>query len=68
MNEFTPEVMAFCPRLGPTISSCMIRAGAGNLPDCKTFTRSLASLMVKFPVMDERPPLISFCTVGKEYT
>ena len=48
------------------MASSMIRAGAGNLPDFRIFAKSLASLTVKFPVIDERPPEIWAWTVGNE--
>ncbi len=54
------------PKEGPTIASSTILAGAGILPPFNNVAKSFASAMVKFPVMEERPPLISFCTVGKE--
>ena len=68
MNDFKPASIASSPSEGPTIASSIILAGAGNFPDFKIFARSFASLTVKFPVIEDLPPLISDWTVGNEYT
>ncbi len=39
-NDHIPDWMDSLPRDGPTISSAMIRAGAGSLPDFRMFARS----------------------------
>jgi len=61
-----PELMASCPKEGPTTSSCTICTEAAILPDFNTFAKSFASSGVKCPVICERPPVISTCTVGAE--
>ncbi len=68
INERNPALIDSAPNVGPTVSSDTIRAGAGSLPAFKIFTKSSASRTVKFPEIDELPPPISLCTVGKEYT
>ena len=50
-NERKPASIASCPNDGPTMASSIMRAGAGSLPDFKMLAKSLASLIVKFPVI-----------------
>ena len=50
-----PALIDSAPSDGPTTCSWMIVAGAGSLPDLRTFARSSASSSVKSPVIDEEP-------------
>ena len=59
-NEIIPALMDLAPREGPTTCSWMMVAGAGSLPDLRTFTRSVASSGVKWPVIEELPPVMAF--------
>ena len=63
-KEMRPARMEAEPRDGPTTCSWMMVAGAGSLPDLRTFARSSASCMSKLPVIWELPPVISFRTFG----
>ena len=47
MNDNIPELIDSCPSEGPTTVSCVMRAGAGSLPDSSTLAKSRASVMVK---------------------
>ena len=67
-NEVIPWLMDSCPNVGPTNCSETICAGAGILPVFSTLARSRVSSSVKCPVIEETPPVISFCTVGALYT
>ena len=50
-----PDSTASLPNDGPTIASSIIRAGAGSFPDLRIFDKSLASFIVKFPVICDLP-------------
>ena len=63
-----PDWMDSAPSEGPTTCSWTIVAGAGSLPDFSTLVRSVASSMLKFPVIEDEPPVISPWTLGYEYT
>ena len=63
-----PDLMDSAPSEGPTTCSCTMVAGAGSFPDFSTLVRSVASSMLKFPVIEDEPPVISPCTLGYEYT
>ena len=67
-KEMRPCWMDCAPSVGPTTSSCTMRAGAGIRPDFSVFARSLVSSMVKLPDICELPPEISPLTRGAEYT
>ena len=56
MNDHIPLSIDSWPSEGPTIVSCSMRAGAGILPDFKMLAKSFASVTVKLPVIEERPP------------
>jgi hypothetical protein len=64
MKESKPALIDSLPSEGPTMASSTILAGAGNLPASSLLARSFASSTVKLPVIEERPPAISPCTVG----
>ena len=68
MKDTIPWLIDSCPRDGPTMSSCTIRAGAGILPDFNTFAKSFVTSGVKLPVICELPPVISEFTRGALYT
>ena len=68
MNEMNPCWMDCAPSVGPTTSSCTMRAGAGMRPDFSVFAKSFVSSMVKLPVICEFPPVISLFTRGALYT
>ena len=56
------------PRDGPTVRSSMISTLAGRAPARRTMARSLASSLVRLPVMMERPLAILVWITGAEYT
>ena len=66
INDIIPALIDSCPSDGPTTVSWIIRAGAGSLPDLRTLAKSFASWIVKLPVIEERPPSISWFTRGAE--
>ena len=50
-NETKPELIASLPSVGPTTLSDTILAGAGIFPDFRILDRSVASSIVKSPVI-----------------
>ena len=65
-NEIIPALIDSWPSEGPTTVSWMILAGAGTLPELSTLARSLASWMVKSPVICDCPLSIFELTRGAE--
>ncbi len=66
MNDMKPSSIAFWPSDGPITVSEMMSTLAAILPLLSTLARSLASSVVKLPVIDERPPSITLLTRGAE--
>ena len=62
-----PPLTAALPRVGPTICSATIFAGALVLPDFKILARSCASSVVKLPEISELPPSIGPFTLGADF-
>jgi len=60
INETSPALIASLPRVGPTMVSETILAGAGSFPDLSILARSSASSIVKSPVISVFQPVISF--------
>ena len=54
--EWKPTAMFSAPRLGPTVRSSTISMGAASEPARSSNARSLASLVVKRPLIWKRPP------------
>ncbi len=50
-KEINPKLMEREPKEGPTMLSCTMLVGAGNLPDFSTLAKSSASSVVKSPVI-----------------
>ena len=63
-----PDWIEAFPRVGPTTFSCSMTMLVSILPELSTLARSVASSMVKFPEIEEFPPVISPLTFGAEYT
>ncbi len=67
-TDMSPLLMESWPRDGPTVRSSRITTGAGSAPARSTMARSLASSMVKVPVICAWPPEIFSWMTGAEWT
>ena len=65
-NDIRPLWIESRPRDGPTVRSSMIFTGAGKAPARSTMARSLASWVVKEPVILALPPAIFSWITGAE--
>ena len=65
-KEMIPAWIEALPRVGPTTFSCSMTTLVSILPEFSTFARSFASSIVKLPVIEEFPPVISLLTLGAE--
>ena len=68
MLDQVPLSIESCPSDGPTVRSSRMFTGAGSAPARRTIARSVASSIVKEPVIWACPPEIRSWITGAEWT
>ena len=66
ISAFREVLTDSAPSVGPTTDSSIISGLAGNLPDCRMFAKSFASLVENPPEIDDLPSLMIAFTVEQK--